>query len=128
MPTVDTMEGDSQVGRNGDDPTNGAATHLVSTPATVQIVGRMTYHGRNFTPITEGDVTRQELECDFTWYTQQARMLLEDIVDINAGEKALMTMWNEHMTKYAGLGQDNLTRVLSDFVESHFNAMSDLCL
>ena len=47
-------------------------------------------------------------------------MLLEDIVDINAGEKALMTMWNEHVTKYAGLGQDDLTRVLSDFVKSHF--------
>ena len=57
MPTVDTMEGDSQVGRNGDDPTNGAATNPVSTPATVQIVGRMTYHGRNFKPITEGDGT-----------------------------------------------------------------------
>ena len=43
MVTVDTMEGDRQVGRNGDNPTNGAAAHQVSTPATGQIVGRMTY-------------------------------------------------------------------------------------
>ena len=106
MPTVDTMEGDSQVGRNGDDLTNGAGTHPVSTPATVQIVGRMTDHGRNFTSNTEGDVTRQALECNFTWYnwyTQQSRMLLGDIV--GKGEKTLMTMCNEHVITYAGLGQ-----------------------
>ena len=30
--------------------------------------------------------------------------------------------------KYAGLGQDDLTRVLLDFVKFHFNAVSDLCL
>ena len=48
----------------------------------------MTYHGRNFTALTK---------CNFTWTTQDARMLLEDIVDINAGGKTLMMMWNEHM-------------------------------
>ena len=100
------------MGRNGDNLTNGAAANQVSTPATGQIVGRMTYHGRNFTPITEGDGTGQKLECDFTWYTQQARMLLVDIVDINAGEKVMMTTWNEHVATYVGLGQDDLTRVL----------------
>ena len=51
-------------------------------------------------------------------------MLLDDIVDINAGEKALMTMWNEHVAMYVGLGQEDM----SDFVESHSNAVSDLCL
>ena len=55
-------------------------------------------------------------------------MLLEVIVDINAGEKTLMMMWNEHVISYAGLGQDDLTRVLVDFVESHFHAVSDLYL
>jgi hypothetical protein len=120
MPTIDAMDGDSQVRCNGDDPTNGVATHTVSTPATVQIVGRMAYHSRNFTLITEGDGTGQELECDFTLGTQQARMLVDDILDINAGEKALMTIWNEHLTTYVSLGQD--------FVESHFKAVPDLCL
>ena len=57
MPTVDAMKGDSQVGHYGDDLTNGTATNPVSTPATVQIVSRMTSNGKNFTPITEGDVT-----------------------------------------------------------------------
>jgi hypothetical protein len=61
-----------------------------------------------------------ELECDFTLGTQQTRMLAEDILDINAGEKALMTIWNEHLTTYVRVGQD--------FVESHFNAVPDLCL
>ena len=55
-------------------------------------------------------------------------MLLEVIVDINAGEKTLMMMWNEHVISYAGLGQDDLTRVLSDFVKYHIHAVSDLCL
>ena len=54
MPTVDTMEGDSQMVRNGDNPTNEAVANQVSTPAEGQIVGTMTYHGRNFTLITEG--------------------------------------------------------------------------
>ena len=74
-----------------------------------EIARRMFYHGRNFTPITKGEVIRQELECGFTWSTQHARMLLEDIEDINAGEKTLMMMWSKHVTKYAGLGQDDLT-------------------
>ena len=82
MPTVYTMEGDSQTGRNGDNPNNEAVAHQVSTPSKGQIVGTMTYHGRNFTPITEGDGTGQELECDFTWYTQHARMFLDDFVGI----------------------------------------------
>ena len=55
-------------------------------------------------------------------------MLLEDIVDINKGEKTLMTMWSEHVIKYVGLGQEDLARVLSDFVKSHFNAVSNLRL
>ena len=129
MPTFDSCPGGvSQAGYNGNGPTNGAAVSPVSKPASAQIVGRMFYHGRNFTPITEGDVTRQELECDFTWSTQHTMMLLEDIVDINVGEKTLMTMWSEHVIKYAGLGQDDLARVLSDFVKSHFHLVSDLCL
>ena len=55
-------------------------------------------------------------------------MLLDAIVDINAGEKALMTMWNKHVAMYVGLGQDDITRVLSDFLESLSSAVSDLCL
>ena len=55
-------------------------------------------------------------------------MLLEDIMDVNKGEKMLMKMWNEHVIEYAGLGQDDLARVLSDFIKSHFHAMSDLRL
>ena len=128
MMTFDTIGEVSQAGCDGIGPTNGTAVFPVSKPASAQIAGRIFYHGRNFTPITEGDVTEQELECDFTRSTQHARMLLEDIVDINVGEKTLMMMWNEHVITYDGLGQDDLTRVLSDFVESHFHAMSDLDL
>jgi hypothetical protein len=73
--------------------TNEVAAHQISTPATGQIQGRMICNGRNFAPITGENGARQELECDITWYTEHARMLLDVIVDINAGEKVLMTMW-----------------------------------
>jgi hypothetical protein len=62
MLTANTIYGDSQVGRSGDNPTNGAAAHQVSTPDTGQIVGRMTCHSSNFTPISEGDGTRMRLQ------------------------------------------------------------------
>ena len=39
-----------------------------------------------------------------------------------------MKIWNEHMTKYDGLGQVNLAELSLDFVESHFQAVSDLHL
>ena len=39
-----------------------------------------------------------------------------------------MTMWNEHLAKYIGLGQDDLTRMLLGFVKSHSNVVSDQCV
>ena len=62
MPTFDDTGGVCQAGCDGNGPTNGAAVYPVSKPASAQIAGRMFYHGRNFTPITEGDVTRHKLE------------------------------------------------------------------
>ena len=68
------------------------------------------------------------MECDFSWSTQHPSKLLEEITDVNEGEKTLMKMWNEHVIKYDGLGQENLAGLLLDFVESHFQAVSDLHL
>ena len=39
-----------------------------------------------------------------------------------------MKIWNEHMTKYDGLGQVNLAGLSLDFVESIFQAVSYLHL
>ena len=99
--------------------TQGTTVFPISKPAPAQLVGRLLYHGRNFTQVTEKDATEQELECDFSWSTQHTRKLLEEITDVNEGEKTLMKMWKEHVIKYDGLGQDNLAGLLSDFVESH---------
>ena len=77
----------------------------------------MIYNGRNFIPIAGKEETEQELECDFTWSTQHARKLLEDITDVNEEEKTLMKMRNEHVVKYDGLGLVNLARLLLDFAQ-----------
>ena len=37
-------------------------------------------------------------------------------------------MWNEHVVKYDGVGMVNLEGLLLDFVESHFQVISDLHL
>ena len=82
--------------------TQEATISPISKPAPAQIAGRLLYHCRNFTPVTGKDETEQELECDFSWSAQHAKKLLEEITDVNEGEKTLMKMWNEHVIKYDG--------------------------
>ena len=85
------------------------------------MAGRLIYHGRNYIPIAGREEADQELECDFTWSTQHARKLLDDINDVNEAEKILMIMWNERVVRYDGLGRIHLEGLLFDFVDSHFH-------
>ena len=97
-------------------------------PLPIPLAVRLVYHGRNFIPLTEFEEVDHELDCDFTWLSLYTRKLLDDITDVNQAEKTLMTMWNEHVVKYDGMGKVNLRRLLWEFVDFHFHIISDLNL
>jgi len=53
---------------------------------------RIKIHGRNRDPIKGNN---KEMDCDFSWELDNCERDLEDLVDINPGEKKFMLMWNK---------------------------------
>jgi hypothetical protein len=59
---------------------------------------RQIYHGRNWVPVSvHGE---EEDECECSWVMDYTGKKLEDIIDLNSGEKTMMNLWNKHVNKY----------------------------
>jgi len=84
---------------------------------------KLVYHGRNFVPKNRKD--EMEMECDFSWVKIQNKNRILEFTDVNAAEKVLMSLWNEHVRKHHGIGFINLDKVLKEFVLDNFSVISE---
>merc|ERR1711872_967414 len=84
---------------------------------------KLVYHGRNFVPKNRKD--EMEMECDFSWVKIQNKNRNLEFTDVNAAEKVLMSLWNEHVRKHHGIGFINLDKVLKEFVLDNFSVISE---
>jgi len=80
---------------------------------------RQIYHGRNWTPMSKFGTGESEAECDCSWVMNYTKNRLDDLVDVNGGEKVLMDMLNKHVNKYQGRGVLHLDLVLKEFITEH---------
>ena len=55
---------------------------------------------RSWVPMTRFGEGESEEECECSWVMDYTGHKLEDIVDLNAAEKAMMNLWNQHVNKY----------------------------
>merc|ERR1712142_1327310 len=86
---------------------------------------RNIYHGRNWIPMTRYGFGEDEADSDYSWIILFSKQRLEDISDINDGEKNMMNLWNMHLKKYYGGGVSHLGRILSDFVADFTRVIYD---
>ena len=64
------------------------------------LTSRQIFHGRNWVPMTEFGKGEDEAECECEWVMDYTKNKLEDIVDLNSGEKTMMNLWNKHVNRY----------------------------
>ena len=76
---------------------------------------RQIFHGRNWIPVSED--REEERDCDYDWISKFSQMRLEDIADINRGEKKMMIMWNLHLQTYKKVGIREMDIVVMEFID-----------
>ena len=59
------------------------------------------------------------MQEDYTWQIGLSDRQIDDFLDLNAGEKAFMKLWNGHMYRNPALGSKMLTVELDRFVDAH---------
>merc|ERR1719495_2155970 len=72
------------------------------------------YHGRTWLPVGEGE---SEVDCDPTWNGEHMVRRLEEIIDLNTGEKALMAMWNSFLALHVGPVWIHMDALARQFVD-----------
>eukprot|EP00041_Stephanoeca_diplocostata_P016452 m.324167 g.324167 ORF g.324167 m.324167 type:complete len:570 (+) comp20369_c0_seq4:161-1870(+) len=88
---------------------------------------RQYYHSATFLPIEasmEEDLCDSEEEVDNQWLLVSSQRLLDDVEDLNGGEKQMMTLWNAFMfdrkqIKANDLKESNFCNVCESFVARH---------
>jgi len=86
---------------------------------------RNIYHGRNWVPMTKYGLGEDEADVDSSWVNLFSKLQLEEISDINEGEKDLMILWNMHVSNYQGGGVSHLSLMLADFVSNYAHTIVD---
>jgi len=89
---------------------------------------RQIYHGRSWVPMTRFGEGESEEECECSWVMDYTGHKLEDIVDLNAAEKAMMNLWNKHVNKYQGRGMTHMDAVVMDFLAERSHTIVELNL
>merc|ERR1719319_825876 len=89
---------------------------------------RQIYHGRSWVPMTRFGEGESEEECECSWVMDYTGHKLEDIVDLNAAEKAMMNLWNQHVNKYQGRGMAHMDVVVMDFLGERSHTIVELNL
>merc|ERR1719319_642703 len=89
---------------------------------------RQIYHGRSWVPMTRFGEGESEEECECSWVMDYTGHKLEDIVDLNAAEKAMMNLWNKHVNKYQGRGMAHMDVVVMDFLGERSHTIVELNL
>lgn len=77
---------------------------------------RTLYHVRTSLPITHGE---PEAEESYQWLTDLSLRQIDEFVDLNEGEKALMKMWNAYSFLHPCYGDRMMPALLHGFVRQH---------
>jgi len=77
---------------------------------------RFIVHGRNLLPWNQ----KVENYCEYTseWMDNYDDSRVDDIIDLNAGEKCFFKLWNQHIRLYSGLGNTHMPVIVMRFIES----------
>jgi len=73
-------------------------------------------HGLNGAPIKNNQT---EMECDTKWELKSCEINLDELVDVNHGEKMMMLLWNKYVWEHVkpGMARKFLRRVNTDFLD-----------
>ena len=114
---------------------NSKKRKVTRTVRMLPLTARQIYHGRNWIPMTE--VREEESECNFEWIKKFGNMRLEDIADLNSGEKTMMNLWNRHLENYKVTTMKHMDQIVMEFIKNqkekilrenlYRNLMAHLC-
>ncbi len=90
---------------------------LVQKVTVRPVADRLIFHVKTNLPI-EPPCEEEAVE-DYSWQQQLSDRQIDDFVDLNAGEKAFMKMWNRHLFEHECHGNNMLLRVLDLFIDRH---------
>ena len=77
---------------------------------------RLLYHVLNNQPIANGE---HEAEESYDWAIDLSHRQIDDFLDLNQGEKALMKFWNTHLHKNPCYGDRMLIQILAEFIDQY---------
>ena len=114
---------------------NSKKKKVTRTVRMLPLTQRQIFHGRNWIPMTEH--REEEGECNFEWIKKFGNMRLEDIADLNSGEKTMMNMWNRHLENYKVNAIKYMDQIVMEFIKNqkekilkenlYRNLMAHLC-
>jgi len=87
---------------------------------------RQIYHARNWVAMSE--FGEEEEECEYGWIVDFTGRKLDDIVDLNSGERTMMDLWNKHVNKYQGRGIRHMDIIVKDFLTERSHTIVELNL
>nr|XP_027194894.1 uncharacterized protein LOC113789542 [Dermatophagoides pteronyssinus] len=61
---------------------------------------RVFYHSRTMLPILPAEMEDDSETDEIQWRMRQKRHMMQDFIDVNPGEKAVMGLWNQFIMKY----------------------------
>jgi len=87
---------------------------------------RQIYHARNWVAMSQ--FGEDEEECEYGWIVDFTKLKLDDIVDLNSGERKMMDLWNKHIIKYQGRGIRHMDIIVKDFLTERSHTIVELNL
>jgi len=72
------------------------------------------YDSRKLVPMEEFEEKQEDYDVD--WMSKYMKRKLDNIVDLNCGEKTMMNLWNKHILQYRGFGICHMDKIVLDFL------------